>query len=150
MLVCFLFGACGALRLARFNVQSSTVTPSSKKFFTGLPIPAAGCALALFIFFSQYIPEPYHTSTMPYALLVFMALLALLMVSRVRYASFKDYGAIKVQPFGYMVLAILIFVLIASNPSLLGFSFMLCYVLSGPIYTYIFMPRFVSPKPPHE
>ena len=151
MLACFLFGVCGALRLARFNVQSTAApSPVSKKFFTGLPIPAAGCALATMVFFSQYIPAPYDKTVLPKVVMLFMAILAVLMVSRVRYASFKNYGAFKVQPFGYMILAILLFILIASNPSLLGFLFMTGYILSGPVYTYIFMPRRHPTNTSHE
>ena len=152
MLVCFLFSTCGALRLARFNVQTSSQSTSiPKKFFTGLPIPAAGCTLATLIFFNQYAAIYYDATTISIGLIFLMALLSLLMVSRIRYAAFKDYGAIKIQPFSYMVLAILLFVMIASNPTLLGFLFMIGYVISGPIYTYIFMLRKRShKKPPNE
>ena len=52
--VAFLYVACTALRLARFNVCVTTV---SKKFFVGLPCPAAGCAVAMFILFSSYLPS---------------------------------------------------------------------------------------------
>lgn len=50
----FLFAACGALRLARFNVSVAT---TSKRFFIGLPIPAGGCTFATFVLFLPHLPE---------------------------------------------------------------------------------------------
>ena len=138
LMACFMYVLCGALRLARFNI---TTAVTSKKFFTGLPIPAAGCVVATLIFFSEYVPEPYSASILPKACLGLTFLLALLMVSRIRYASFKEYGAIKAHPFGSLVTATLLFVLLASYPALLGFLVLGGYVISGPIYTYLFMPR---------
>jgi CDP-diacylglycerol--serine O-phosphatidyltransferase len=134
----FLLIACGALRLARFNVQTKT---SSKLFFTGLPIPAQGCTLATLVLFAPYLPERFAQSVLPMACLVLVYGLSFLMVSRVRYASFKEYGAIKAHPFSSMVTAILIFVLVASEPKLLGFLFFLGYIVSGPVYTFIILPR---------
>ena len=134
---CFLFMVCGALRLARFNVQSAT---ASKKFFTGLPIPAAACTVATLVFFTAFVPEEFERFV-PTTCLVLAYALSFLMVSRVRFASFKEYGMIKAHPFGSMVTVILLFVLIASQPKLLGFLFLIVYVLSGPIYTYVFMPH---------
>ena len=138
LMASFMFVLCGALRLARFNISTAV---TSKKFFTGLPIPAAGCVVATLIFFSEYIPEAYTASILPKACLGLTFVLALLMVSRIRYASFKEYGAIKAHPFGSLVTATLLFVLLASYPTLLGFLVMGGYVVSGPIYTYLFMPR---------
>ncbi|MGE4298971.1 MAG: CDP-diacylglycerol--serine O-phosphatidyltransferase [Desulfovibrionaceae bacterium] len=134
---CFLFMVCGALRLARFNVQSAT---ASKKFFTGLPIPAAACTVATLVFFTAFVPDNM-AQHVPMACLILAYVLSFLMVSRVRFASFKEYGMIKAHPFGSMVTVILLFVLIASQPKLLGFIFLIVYVFSGPIYTYVFMPR---------
>ncbi|MBG0776036.1 MAG: CDP-diacylglycerol--serine O-phosphatidyltransferase [Desulfovibrionaceae bacterium] len=138
LMACFLFVACGALRLARFNVQSAT---SSKKFFTGLPIPAAGCTIATLVFFSGYVPPAYADTLLPKASLVLAYLLSFLMVSRVRYASFKEYGMIKAHPFGAMVSALLVFVLVASQPKLLGFILIMGYIISGIAYTYLILPR---------
>jgi CDP-diacylglycerol--serine O-phosphatidyltransferase len=63
------------------------------------------------------------------------------MVSRFRYASFKEYGLIKAHPFSSMVSAILLFVLIISDPKLLGFLVFAGYLISGPVYTLIILPR---------
>ena len=131
--VAFLYVACTALRLARFNVCVTTV---SKKFFVGLPCPAAGCAVAMFILFSSYLPSWLEART-PFLGLVVTFVMALLMVSRVRYFSFKEYGFLKTHAFSSMISALLVFVLILSQPVVFGFL----YLLSGPIYTYIILPR---------
>jgi CDP-diacylglycerol--serine O-phosphatidyltransferase len=138
LVACFLFAACGALRLARFNVQSAG---SSKKFFVGLPIPAAGCALASLVLFQGHLPEAWQTAVLPMFCLVLAYALSFLMVSRVRYASFKEGGLLKALPFNSLVTALLLFVLVASRPKLLGFPLFLIYVVSGPIYTFFILPR---------
>ena len=133
----FLLVVCGALRLARFNVQ---VGDGSKKFFVGLPIPAAGCTLATLILFTPFVPESLNP-VLPAACLVLVYALSFLMVSRIRYASFKEYGLIKAHPFSSMVTAILLFVLVASQPKLLGFLILFGYLVSGPVYTYYLLLR---------
>ena len=67
--------------------------------------------------------------------------LPLLMVSRVRYFSFKEYGFLKTHAFSSMISALLVFVLILSQPVVFGFLLGAIYLLSGPIYTYIILPR---------
>ena len=133
----FLLVACGALRLARFNVLTKTV---NKKFFLGLPIPAQACTLATFYLFAQLLPEPVQ-ATMPKICLGLVYVLSFLMVSRVRYASFKEFGIIKAYPFSMMVTAILLFVMVASQPKVLGFLIFAGYVVAGPVYTYLILPR---------
>ncbi|NLY40306.1 MAG: CDP-diacylglycerol--serine O-phosphatidyltransferase [Desulfovibrionales bacterium] len=132
----FLVMACGALRLARFNVQAGK---TSKKFFIGLPIPAAACTLATFVLFSSYIPESL-THWIPRITLGLAFLVSILMVSNVRYASFKDAEAIRAHRFSATVTALLIFVLIASEPKLLSFVFFIGYIASGLLYTYFILP----------
>jgi len=63
------------------------------------------------------------------------------MVSRVRYFSFKEYGFVKARPFSTLVSAILIFTLIISEPKLLGFLIIGGYIISGPVYTFLFLSR---------
>ncbi|MDK2956276.1 MAG: CDP-diacylglycerol---serine O-phosphatidyltransferase [Desulfovibrionales bacterium] len=138
LLACFLFAACGALRLARFNVQTKVI---SKKFFIGLPIPAAGCTLASLVLFAPYLPDSLPEKALPVAALVLAYALSFLMVSTVRYASFKDLGLVKAHPFSAMVTAILLFVLVASQPKLLGFLILLGYLASGLIYTLFVLSR---------
>lgn len=135
--VCFLFVACAALRLARFNV-STTVT--SKKFFIGLPSPAGGCAMALVVLFGPYVPN-WYAAAVPATTLVICFIVALLMVSRVRYFSFKEYGFLRTHPFKSMVTALVLFVFILAEPRILGFLICVAYLLSGPIYSFILLPR---------
>ncbi|QSO47967.1 CDP-diacylglycerol--serine O-phosphatidyltransferase [Alicyclobacillus mengziensis] len=78
VLIAILFPVAGALRLARFNVQKS-----STKYFVGLPITAAGGILATMALYQNLIQE--SATVLPIAMVV----LAVLMVSRVRYPNFK-------------------------------------------------------------
>jgi CDP-diacylglycerol--serine O-phosphatidyltransferase len=139
-LAAFMLVACGALRLARFNIMSGK-SVSSKKFFVGLPIPAAGCMIALFFMFEPYLPDELAAVVIPKACLILVYILSFLMVSRVRYASFKEFGLVKAHPFSAMVTAMLLFVVVASEPWLIGFLLFLAYLVSGPIYTFFVLPR---------
>ena len=132
----FLVMACGALRLARFNIQTGKI---SKRFFIGLPIPAAACTLATFVLFSSYIPESI-AHRVPRITLGLAFLVSILMVSNVRYASFKDAEVIRAHRFSATVTALLIFVLVASEPKLLSFVFFIGYIASGLVYSYFILP----------
>lgn len=135
--VTFIFMACGALRLARFNVSTAV---TSKKFFVGMPIPAAGCSLVTLVFFKEFVPD-WGAGLLPAGALALTLLLGILMVSRVRYISFKEYGFLKAHPFSSMVTGLLVFSLVASQPKLLGFLLCLGYIVSGLVYTFIILPR---------
>lgn len=138
LMACFLFMACGALRLARFNVQAST---GSKKHFVGLPIPAAACSLATLVLFSEYVPAEYAHTVLPVGTLILVYVLSFFMVSTVRFYSFKEISAFKAHPFSWMVTAILVFSLVASRPKILGFIIFLGYLISGPLYTLFLLSR---------
>jgi CDP-diacylglycerol--serine O-phosphatidyltransferase len=88
----FLFLTCGAVRLARFNVQKNPVPKnpgkSNRKYFVGLPIPAAAGLVAAVVFAADCVPITYWPVSA--AWLTLMALLAFLMVSTWRYRSLKD------------------------------------------------------------
>lgn len=134
----FLFATCSALRLARFNVAAAG--GGSKKFFVGMPTPAAGCTLATFVFFRPFLPNAV-LGAVPGFCLILTILLAYLMVSRVRYYSFKEYGFLTTHRFRSMVTAILLFGLIVAAPKLLGFLICFGYLVFGLVYTYILLPR---------
>lgn len=124
-----MFVACGALRLARFNVQTSHV---EKRTFIGLPIPAAADMIAatvlLYYFFGGQGATNKHL-----VLLLLVFGLALLMVSNVRYYSFKDIDLRARLPL-YAVVASIIFVMVVvAQPEILFFLGILSYVASGPI-----------------
>lgn len=123
-----LFVACGALRLARFNVQSSH---AEKRTFVGLPIPAAADMIAatvlLYYFFGGEGATNKHL-----VLLLLVYGLALLMVSNVRYYSFKDIDLRARMPFYAVVGMIVLVMLVVAQPQILFFLGILTYVVSGP------------------
>jgi CDP-diacylglycerol--serine O-phosphatidyltransferase len=138
LIAAFLFMACGALRLARFNVQTAT---TSKKHFVGLPIPAAACTLATLVLFTVYLPESVVETMLPTFTLALVYVLSFFMVSTIRFYSFKELSAFTAHPFSWMVTAILVFSLVASRPRLLGFIIFLGYLVSGPLYTLFLLSR---------
>lgn len=133
--VCFIFVACGAMRLARFNV---TTASGSKKFFVGLPIPAAGCTIAALVLFMSKLPEDMYQYLPPFCFGLCL-LLAILMVSRVRYYSFKDFGILTAYPFRSMVVALILFAVVVSSPKLMGFLLLVGYVVVGMLYTLLLL-----------
>jgi CDP-diacylglycerol--serine O-phosphatidyltransferase len=135
-LAAFLFVVCGALRLARFNVQVNTV---ESKRFVGLPIPAAASMVASTVLLFTHFGWP--SSYKRLAIIALIYLLAFLMVSSVKYYSFKDPELIKRQPFGFLVLAIILLIIVAAKPAVMIFAIMLCYVLSGPLGLLFELPR---------
>ncbi|EPR42665.1 CDP-diacylglycerol/serine O-phosphatidyltransferase [Desulfovibrio sp. X2] len=138
LMACFLFMACAALRLARFNVQTSS---AGKLLFTGLPTPAAGCTLATLVLFHETLPPSAVHAIMAPLCLILAYGLSFLMVSKIRYFAFKEYGWFKAHAMGSLVTAVLLFVLVASEPALLLFPIFAFYMVSGIVYTFIVLPR---------
>jgi len=126
-LAAFLFLACGALRLARFNVQTVTL---DSKFFTGLPIPAAACVIALTVLLNHRLG--FWTTHEQISILVMIYLLAFLMVSNIRYFSIKGLDIFRRKPFRALVMLILCIVIVVAEPEITLFSIFALYVLSGP------------------
>lgn len=135
-LAAFLFVVCGALRLARFNVQVNTV---ESRRFIGLPIPAAASMVSATVLFFYHFGWP--SSYKKVAILILIYFLAFLMVSSLKYYSFKDPGIIKRQPFTFLVLAVILLIVIASWPVPMLFILFLCYIFSGPAAFFIKLPR---------
>jgi CDP-diacylglycerol--serine O-phosphatidyltransferase len=138
-LAAFMFVACGALRLARFNVQKGTQDPN---YFRGLPIPVAACFVASMVLFSSKWEEAFEGK--PVIILVTVFILAFLMVSTVTYYSFKKFDFKKRKPLKVLVSLILLLVIIASDPKVMFFLVTLSFVLSGPITT---LYRFYRKRP---
>ncbi len=128
-LAAFLFVVCGALRLARFNVQVTTV---ESKTFRGLPIPLAAVLVAttvlMFYHFGRGAEMTKHI-----AVLVEVYALALLMISNVKYYSFKEFNLSQRMPFSLLVGLVFLLVVIAAEPVVMIFLLTLGYVLSGPV-----------------
>jgi CDP-diacylglycerol--serine O-phosphatidyltransferase len=126
-LAAFMYVICGALRLARFNVQKNTV---QSKNFKGLPIPAAAAFTASLILFSSAVEGILPSR--PVLIILMIYGLSFLMVSTVDYMGFKEFDIRKKKPFNALVSIILIFMLVAYKPRIIIFFFMFTYVLSGP------------------
>lgn len=127
-LACFLFVACGALRLARFNVQAHVV---EKNYFQGLPIPmAAGIVASSVLAFSDLGWDPRGNPL----LLVMTFLLAFVMVSTFRYRSFKDLDLKERLPFRYLVIGVTILALVAYRPEVNLFLLFLTYATLGAVF----------------
>ena len=125
--IMFAYVACGALRLARFNVMGST---GDSRFFTGLPIPAAAGFIATFYIFDHHIGH-MPDSVLPYVVIGLSLLMSFLMVSTVKYRSVKQ---LKIQGhlhFMYLVWAVLILVSVMAYPQLMLFLICLGYAASG-------------------
>jgi CDP-diacylglycerol---serine O-phosphatidyltransferase len=131
-LAAFLFVACGALRLARFNVQSDTV---QKKYFLGLPIPAAAACIAASVLF--FVELGYSAEIRKIFMPILVYALAFLMVSDIRYYSLKDLTYLKTKPFKSSVAAVLLFVIVLIEPSITLFVVTIGYMISGPVYRVI-------------
>lgn len=126
----FLYVICGALRLARFNsAQEKGVADS--QYFVGLPIPAAAGFIASMVIFSKdfLLMEKLH----PMILLFTVYMLAFLMVSNIRYISFKTLELKKRKPFNILIFMILTIYIVAFMPELMLFILAVSYAFSGPL-----------------
>jgi CDP-diacylglycerol--serine O-phosphatidyltransferase len=127
-LAAFLYVACGALRLARFNAQSDTAEP---RWFRGLPIPMAASMIAASVFLLHDLGEEGETKHL--SLLILIYVLAFLMVSNIRYPSFKNLELLKKKPFSALVAMILTIVVMVAQPVIMLFTFSCLYLLIGPM-----------------
>ncbi len=123
----FLYIACGALRLARFNLQVSG--PESKDFL-GLPTPAAAFLVASMVIFDADVFN-LGDAMRPGLTLGLTYLLAFLMVSNIRYRSFKGLNLRNRKPFNVLVGLVLALIIFVTIPQIVIFSFSLIYVLIG-------------------
>ncbi|QCQ21228.1 CDP-diacylglycerol--serine O-phosphatidyltransferase [Desulfoglaeba alkanexedens] len=128
-LAAFVFVACGALRLARFNVQVNSV---SKKYFVGLPIPGAACMVATTVLFFCEWKGP-HFSGSSAILLGVTYLLGFLMVSNIRYNSMKELEVVKGKPLPALFVVVVLLSVVAAKPRIMLFSLLVAYVISGPL-----------------
>jgi CDP-diacylglycerol--serine O-phosphatidyltransferase len=128
----FLYLAAGSARLARFNIQSPV---QDKRYFVGLPIPAAACVLAACVF---YNPTPVRDPMTSGLVAVLVVLLAVLMVSKVRYRSFKEIDLRRRMRWVMVILVALVYFVVASSPEFVALILSFTYLLSG------LVPRLLS------
>jgi CDP-diacylglycerol--serine O-phosphatidyltransferase len=124
----FLFVVCGALRLARFNVMAAS---GDTKYFKGLPIPAAASMVSLVILLYLRLIETGWIKDI--VVLVAIYILAFLMVSNIRYSSFKELNLAKRKPFSLFIFVVLTMIVIVMEPVVVLFVFVLLYICSGPV-----------------
>lgn len=123
----FLFVICGALRLARFNVYTGVV---DKRFFVGLPTPAAAGAAAATVLLLHGDELPRVVLT---ALAVGTYLVALLMFSTFRYWSFKELDFARRRPLQTLLVVVLAVMIVATKPDIFLFLVFAGYAVSGPV-----------------
>jgi len=122
----FIYVICGALRLARYNVQMAS---AESKAFTGLPIPGAATVIASLVLFYN---EAW--GTLPgknYIILFLPFMLAALMVSTLKFHGLKEINFKERKPFWLLVAIVTAFVLIFMYPEFVIFIFAVIYALTG-------------------
>ena len=134
-LTAFFFLTCGALRLARFNIQGDT--PDKNRYFQGLPIPAAALAIAASYLFEYRLGVDFPPRVLMVWITVLVLGTAFLMVSNVKYRAFKEMDPARRHPFGALFLAVLILFILASEPHISFFIFSMAYILSGPAMSLV-------------
>ena len=134
-LAAFLFVVCAAMRLARFNIRRNI---SEKRYFAGLPSPPAAAMVAAVVF---AFPDPSGLPWLPVAAVPLVACLAILMVSRFRYRSFKDLNLQSRQSYINILLIAAILAGVFMDPQKTLLSAALLYVLSGPAQYLWGLPR---------
>ena len=136
----FMYVICGALRLARFNVLTGV---TDRRYFIGLPIPgAAGVVASTILFFG----EPDFGRPGLFALACATYLVAFLMISNVRYYSFKDLNFAKRHPFGVLLVVALGILIVFPHPETTVFLLFCAYAVSGPVRWLLLRHR--EPAPP--
>lgn len=123
----FIYVACGALRLARFNSQ---IEVTDKRFFTGLPSPSAAALVAGMVWMLHDLDVSGKNIQIPAMLMLLTA--GLLMVSNIKYTSFKDFDVKSKVPHLAILGVVLVFALVQVDPPKVLFAVFFVYALSGP------------------
>lgn len=121
----FLFAACGALRLARYNVQMGS---TERKSFTGMPIPAAAGFVAAMVLFYNKMGLGHEKNLF----ILFMTfVLSILMVSTLRFHGAKEIDFSKRKPFWLLVAVAITFAVVVMHPEIALFVFAIIYLIGG-------------------
>lgn len=133
ILAAFLYVCCAALRLARFNVNTTVV---SKAFFQGVASPIAAGSVATFVIFhaSSGFPGEDALVSRPLLALVQALVLASLMVSSIPFPSFKELNWRARSSFGYLMIAVMLLVLIAVRPEITLFLVFVAYLVGSLVW----------------
>ena len=131
-LAAFIFAVSGALRLARFNTQ---IGVADKAYFQGLPSPAAAAVVTSFAWIS--VDLGLHGADLKYVALPVTIIAGLLMVSRIRYYSFKTIPFKENVSFIWVLLLVLVFVLLTIKTAWVLFVVFAGYAISGIVITTI-------------
>lgn len=128
----FIYVACAALRLARFNTQIGSV---DKRFFIGLPSPAAAALVAGMV----WVGSEFGIDPQPYALgaALLVAIAGILMVSNVYYSSFKEIDFKGKVPFVTLLVVVLMIAIISIDPAALLWLIFIAYAGSGPFQALV-------------
>lgn len=137
----FIYVACGALRLARFNVQAET---TDKRFFVGLPSPSAAGFMAALVWYGA--SNDIAGQDMAWIVAVVTAGLGILMMSNVRYHSFKGFNIGRV-PFRVLLGVVVVIAIIIINPPLVLLTVGVVYVAVGLVLNLLDWWRAREAKP---
>jgi CDP-diacylglycerol--serine O-phosphatidyltransferase len=130
-LAAFMFVICGALRLARFNVQK---TNEDVSHFKGLPIPAAAFFIASMILFVESWDGSLEIRSAMIITMIYV--LSFLMVSTLHYSSFKKFDIRNRKPFNLLLSIIFVAMIVVYKPKVMLFLIIFAYVMSGPVVTF--------------
>lgn len=126
----FIYTVTVALRLARFNTQ---VDSTAKRYFQGIPCPAAAAIISSIVWLCYDLDLANKTATL--VLAITMIIVGILMVSNIRYRSFKDAELKDHVRFVVILLTVLIIALVSIDPAKVLFVIFTGYAISGPIAT---------------
>jgi len=140
-MISFLFVVCGSMRLARFNIQTHVV---DKRYFVGLPIPMAAAVPAGLVLAQ---PGAHLNRLGVFLLLAMTAALSYLMVSTIRYRSFKDLDLKRKRPVGVLLVIALVMALVGFRPAFSLVTVSAVFALSGPATRAFAFPRARFKKP---
>jgi len=132
-MVAFVYAACAALRLARFNVQ---IDVADKRYFTGLPSPSAAAVVAGMVWLGTSLEIEGGGGAVATMAAVITAFAAVMMVSNVRYNSFKELDFKGRVPFFVILVVVLAIAVIFSYPAGVLWGIFLIYALSGPLTSF--------------
>ena len=127
----FVYCCCAALRLARFNANLGVV---DKRFFQGLPSPAAAALVAGFVWLAVDNHFQIRAGWMPWATFCVTVYAGLTMVSSAPFYSGKSFHLGRSVPFWVMIVIVVGVFFVSSEPAIFLFGLFCCYAVSGYVY----------------